>query len=63
LMFVFTHTEVSAESETNLPDAFVCSKDKYALLTSKPSVFHCETKTLNCAVRSKGVFLCKEGNI
>ena len=50
LMFVFTHTEVSAESEANIPEPFVCSNDMYALKTNKPSVFHCETKTLDCAV-------------
>jgi NAD(P)H-hydrate repair Nnr-like enzyme with NAD(P)H-hydrate dehydratase domain len=62
LMFVFTHTEVNAESETNLPDAFVCSTDMYAKQTNKPSVFHCETKTLECAVGAS-VSCVKKGGI
>ena len=46
LMFVFTHTEVSAESEVRKPEPFVCSYDADIRLT----MFHCETKTLDCAL-------------
>ena len=61
LMFVFTHTEVSAKSKTiSLPDGFVCNifgkipkrklgEDRWEYQNSY-SLFHCETKTLDCAV-------------
>ena len=47
LMFIFTHTEVSAEDESNIPEPFVCSKSMdigFAWLK------HCKTNTLDCAV-------------
>ena len=50
LMFVFTHTEVSAESEASKPESFVCSDSVVGLFL----ISHCETKTLNCAVINVG---------
>jgi hypothetical protein len=58
LMFIFTHTEVSAESEENKPEKFVCS-DGY--IGENYYVSHCETKTLNCAVLNNGVSCVKKG--
>ena len=53
LMFVLMHGEVSADSK---PEPFVCSDS-----TTGDSfvVSHCETKTLDCAVTSKGLS-CEE---
>ena len=62
LMFIFTHTEVSAESGANLLEPFVWSKDMYALQTNILSVFHCETKTIECAVGAS-VSCVKKGGI
>jgi hypothetical protein len=46
LMFGFIHTEVSAESEGNTPEQFVCSdrtkKDKIGYFSSDFPIFHCE---------------------
>ena len=60
LMFIFTHTEVSAESEANKPEPFVCSKfvngDYFGLN-------HCETKTLDCAVSLESISCIKKGGI
>ena len=58
LMFVFTHTEVSAESEVNTPEQFVCSKYQEGDFFS---LNHCETKTLDCAVYGMGVSCVKKG--
>ena len=58
LMFVFTHTEVSAESEESNPDEFVCSEYTYEY---KGQIKHCETKTLDCAVYGMGVSCVKKG--
>jgi hypothetical protein len=57
LMFGFTHTEVSAESEGNTPEQFVCS-DKS---TYNFAIFHCETKTLDCAFSAKDTSCVKKG--
>jgi hypothetical protein len=55
LMFVFTHTEVSAESEASKPEPFVCSEE-----TSLGMGFikHCETKTLDCLVVAGSATSC-----
>ena len=58
LMFVFTHTEVSAESEASKPESFVCTdyvEGEHFLIS------HCETKTLNCAASSHGLSCVKKG--
>ena len=52
LMFVFTHTEVSAESEASKPESFVCSDS--VVEGGLFLISHCETKTLNCAVIGVG---------
>ena len=60
LMFVFTHTEVSAESEANKPEPFVCSEPQdYAPYLG--ILYHCETKTLDCARDSEGLSCVKKG--
>tara|TARA_B100000686_G_C16135082_1_gene639296 strand:- start:105 stop:326 length:222 start_codon:yes stop_codon:yes gene_type:complete len=51
LMFVFSYTEVSAESEGNKPGSFVCSR-KYV---GDYDIQHCETRYLDCAVVSGGL--------
>ena len=68
LMFVFTHTEVSAESEGNKPEPFVCSdefeEDLHKLKQLEmPDLYiiHCETKTLDCALTSGGASCVKKG--
>ena len=53
LMFVLMHEEVSADSK---PEPFVCSK---LTVGENFAVSHCETKTLDCAVTSKGLS-CEE---
>ena len=60
LMFGFTHTEVSAESEVNKPEPFVCSDDLHKL---NLYIIHCETKTLDCALTNKGASCVKKGGI
>ena len=60
LMFVFTHTEVSAESEASKPESFVCDFP-YAMVDETISLVHCETKTLDCGVLGGGVFCVKKG--
>jgi hypothetical protein len=55
LMFVFTHTEVSAESGVERPDIFVCSEEPtYGL-------WHCKTKTLDCAYSNPNMSCVKKG--
>ena len=64
LMFVLMHGEVSAGigKVYDMPVSFVCSEDLNALNRDAPSVFHCETKTLDCAVvGSNGVTCVKKG--
>ena len=52
LMFVLMHGEVSADSK---PDPFVCSESRtYGL-------WHCETKTLDCAYGGPGISCVKKG--
>ena len=65
LMFVFTHTEVRAESEVSNPEEFVCS-EKSVRVVSKHSgnqyfVFHCETKNMECALGVNNVSCVKKG--
>jgi hypothetical protein len=57
LMFIFTHTEVSAESEVNKPEPFACSR-KYV---GDYDIQHCETGYLDCAVTSGGLSCVKKG--
>ena len=59
LMFVFTHTEVRAESEANKPEPFACSR-KYV---GDYDIQHCETGYLDCAVTSSGLSCVKKGGI
>ena len=59
LMFGFTHTEVSAESEANKPEPFACSR-KYV---GDYDIQHCETGYLDCAVTSSGLSCVKKGGI
>ena len=59
LMFVFTHTEVSAEREENKPEPFACSR-KYV---GDYDIQHCETGYLDCAVTSSGLSCVKKGGI
>ena len=59
LMFVFTHTEVSAESEANKPEPFACSR-KYI---GDYDIQHCETGYLDCAVTSGGLSCINKGGI
>ena len=59
LMFVFTHTEVSAEGEQKRPKPFVCSV-KYV---GDYDMQHCETGYLDCAVTSGGLSCVKKGGI
>lgn len=66
LMFVFTHTEVSAESEVNIPEQFVCSE--YTEVSASSAIKHCETKNLDCAVYGMkqdgaGISCIKKGGI
>jgi hypothetical protein len=55
MIFVFTHTEVSAESEGNKPEPFACSR-KYI---GDYDIQHCKTDYLDCAVTSSGVSCVK----
>ena len=55
LMFVFNHTEVSAEDKLKRPKAFVCS-GKYI---GDYDIQHCKTGYLDCAVTSSGVSCVK----
>ncbi len=52
LMFVLMHGEVSADSK---PEPFVCSKEPTI------SLWHCETKTLDCAYGGPGISCVKKG--
>ena len=55
VIFVFTHTEVSAESKGNKPEPFACSR-KYI---GDYDIQHCKTGYLDCAVTSSGVSCVK----
>jgi hypothetical protein len=55
MIFVFIHTEVSAESEGNKPEPFACSR-KYI---GDYDIQHCKTGYLDCAVTSSGVSCVK----
>jgi hypothetical protein len=59
LMFVFTHTEVSAESEANKAEPFACSRQ----YVGDYDIQHCETGYLDCAVTSSGLSCFKKGGI
>ena len=72
LMFVFTHTEVSAEKlrdkrlkevtagmEANKPEPFACSRQ----YVGDYDIQHCETGYLDCAVTSSGLSCVKKGGI
>ena len=59
LMFVFTHTEVSAESEASKPEPFACSRQ----YVGDYDIQHCETGYLDCAVTSSGLSCVKKGGI
>ena len=59
LMFVFTHTEVSADSEASKAEPFACSR-KYV---GDYDIQHCETGYLDCAVTSSGLSCVKKGGI
>ena len=59
LMFVFTHTEVSAESKASKPEPFVCSV-KYV---GDYDIQHCETRYLDCAVTSDDLSCIKKGGL
>jgi NAD(P)H-hydrate repair Nnr-like enzyme with NAD(P)H-hydrate dehydratase domain len=56
LMFIFTHTEVSAESEVRKPDLFTCSMHDVNF-----SLWHCETKKLDCGMGLDGISCVKKG--
>jgi len=62
-MFVLMHGEGSADigQVYDKPELFVCSEDVYALSNEVPSVFHCETKSLDCALVVVGVSFVKKG--
>jgi hypothetical protein len=55
MIFVFTHAEVSAESEGDKPETFACSR-KYI---GDYDIQHCKTGYLDCAVTSSGVSCVK----
>ena len=60
LMFVFTHTEVRAESEANIPEPFVCStvtSFKWGEQEKPARIINCKTKHLDCG------FAYKHGNV
>jgi hypothetical protein len=59
LMFVFTHTEMSAEDEMRWPKQFVCSVE----YVGDYDMQHCETGYLGCAVTSGGLSCVKKGVI
>jgi len=68
LMFVFTHTEVSAESESNIPEPFVCSTltfFKYGKTQRRATILNCKTKHLDCgfSVNTGNVSCIKRGGI
>ena len=64
LMFVLMHGEVSAEigKVYDKLEPFVCSEDNYASVVT-PSVFHCETTTLDCAISGRGISCVKRGGL
>ena len=61
LMFVLMHGEVSADSKLEVPEPFVCSEPtltspgKYIQTVEAIPIYHCTTKTLDCAVSSSGL--------
>ena len=75
LMFVLMHGEVSAESEVNKPDIFVCSamatfplQDKYEKDVYDDTdipIIHCQTKHLDCgySVVEKSISCVKRGGL
>ena len=56
LMFVLMHGEVSAEDESSKPELFMCSDH-----TGDFSIWHCETKTLDCALGNGSLSCIKKG--
>ena len=64
-MFVFMHGEVSSDigQVYDKPELFVCSENVYALSNEVPSVFHCETKALGCAIAGRGISCIKRGGL
>jgi hypothetical protein len=59
LMFVFTHTEVSAENKPKRPKPFVCSV-KYI---GDYDIQHCETGYLDCAVTAGSLSCFRKNGI
>ena len=65
LMFAFMHGEVSADSKPEVPEPFVCSEPtltspgEYIQTIQAIPIYHCTTKTLDCAVTSSGLS-CEE---
>ena len=57
LMFVLMHGEVSAESEVNKPEPFVCTSVESGFF----GISHCETKNLDCAQGVGGISCVKKG--
>jgi hypothetical protein len=55
VIFIFTHKDVSAESEGNKPEPFACSR-KYV---GDYDIQHCKTGYLDCAVTSSGISCVK----
>ena len=55
LMFVLMHGEVRAESK---PETFVCGDPAREQI---PYLHHCETKTLDCAIKGSGISCVKKG--
>ena len=58
LMFVLMHGEVSADSEANKPEEFVCSQGQWG---ENFYLSHCETNTLDCGIVQRGIFCVKKG--
>ena len=59
LMFALMHGEVSAGSKPEIPEPFVCSG--YTQLPYGDFMFHCETKTLECAAYSRSLSCFRKG--
>ena len=57
LMFVFTHTEVSAENRVKTPEPFVCT----GFPKKPPFMFHCETTTMDCGISGEALSCVKKG--
>ena len=60
LMFVLMHGEVSAEGEAKKPEQFVCSEPQ-DFAPYLGILYHCETKTLDCARDNEGLSCVKKG--